>query len=1357
MRKNLLISTVSAFVLLSANSAFSSITEIDWDGLKKSVKTQDETVVLGADIEISQEGTAMEEYASGVVINGDKHTISATESPEGTTSADFRFIYNRTNADTPLVINDLNFKGGHIITSGDTVAFGGAIHNKGTNSKIGKITGNFEGNYAKGDSYVYGGAIYNQGTIGDKNGGIAGNFINNSTLSTGSYARGGAIYNNGASSNIGNITGKFEGNNVSGEYAYGGAIYNEGKIGDIGSNYEGNYAIANSSARGGAIYNSGNGTIGNENGGIKGNFNNNKVQSGTSFARGGAIFNQGIIGNKNGKIEGNFISNNAQSTSSTAFGGAIYNEGENAKIASIEGNFEDNKVKGGLLARGGAIYNLGGTIGNEQSGIKGYFKNNNAQSVNSSVYGGAIYNEGTQAYIGNIEGDFEANSAQGHSYAYGGAIYNQGTIGSEKSAIVGNFINNSALSADSYAKGGALYNHGTNSNIGNIAGKFEGNNVSGEYAYGGAIYNEGKIGDIDGYYEGNYATSNLAARGGAIYNGNGTIGNENGTIKGYFKNNNAQSTNSSVYGGAIYNESTTAKISNIEGDFEANSAQGYSYAYGGAIYNQGTIGNENGTIKGNFINNKVQSSNLNARGGAIYNEGTDAKIVNIDGYFDGNSAQGYSSAYGGAIYNQGTIGNEKGSFTGNFINNNAQSIDSHARGGAIYNMGTIHLVNLSFYDNYVSGNAQSRGGAIYNEGELTITADNGISEFKGNKVKTGNAAEKAEALFIKGDYSDNITTVTLNAVNNGLIKFDDAIHALTNQKQILEAWYGNDSVTVKSDDAGGYYLNNKDTGDNYGHIIKEGDTYLNPDAGIFTIAEDKLAEELSSHSEDKGYQIVQDGDNYTIRGTQESDDPLYYEFIKKVEDGYTIESGHVVKFGFNGGLLLTGDATSKIEFNNEIRNLKITSSAANVEVSEGSFLNFENALELNGGKFTIKDLGAENLHFSGLALNDGTLNLNSVTVDLAELSMGRITADEAVEGKAKINVNGLLLTTDGQEGDNVILFADENLKGSVNNNIAEATAPVYTYSVRYDPATGNFIFTRGFPIEEGNYELYNPGTFVPDIFSESSLNMQNAALLQVTDQPLDYTKGRVWAMPFYSDDTIEYKDFYDVDSKNYGVIAGIDSKPYGEDTKYVYTIFGAYNDGENKFEGIKVDSQSWLAGLKVSAYNPNGLYGDAIVNIAKHDMDADTYFGNDSYDTIGYGAALKGGYKHNFENKVSLDTSALLNWQQVQGKDFTSASGLAMETDDYSRLSLTPQIKVGYQLENIKPYALARYHFVLNEDGSSVAAGVDLPEVESKGYAEYGIGFETTTNPVHNGFAHILRHTAGRDGWSITAGYTYNF
>lgn len=320
-------------------------------------------------------------------------------------------------------------------------------------------------------------------------------------------------------------------------------------------------------------------------------------------------------------------------------------------------------------------------------------------------------------------------------------------------------------------------NNTKNNNV-NITAEFIKNSVvtnsSSISSMGGAIYNSGSINKISGNFLENYTKAVGGSLGGAIYN-EGTASN----IVGDFINNYVTSSGGSMtVGGAIYNKNI---IRNISGDFIGNYSSSNSsyYVSGGAIYNENTINN----IIGNFIGNCTTSaySLVNSSdGGAISNK---SKIDNLEGVFISNYSTASStkgSAYGGAIYNEGTINRLTGDFIGNYAKKST-NINSdtpyYAKGGAIYNLNTngINIVNSKFIGNNASvatGEAYAEGGAIYTHGNITISADNGNSEFSGNYISTdGGTTKDYQAIYVGSDSA----TLALQAYNNGAIIFDDKI------------------------------------------------------------------------------------------------------------------------------------------------------------------------------------------------------------------------------------------------------------------------------------------------------------------------------------------------------------------------------------------------------------------------------------------------------------------------------------------------------------------------------------------------------------------------------------------------------
>ena len=397
--------------------------------------------------------------------------------------------------------------------------------------------------------------------------------------------------------------------------------------------------------------------------------------------------------NKNLTIKGNGDRKNVILDAEKNSG--IFGMGNNVNVTLINITFINGRAYGGAILNTYANTNL--TI------INCSFINNTAPSN----YGGAIASTGHNLRVENcfFMNNIATNSATGNFS--GGAIRSSGN---NLTVINSTFINNTANG------GGAIYDMGHNFTL--IGSSFTNNTAEGR---GGALYLYDRTNTTieNCYFNGNTA-GNV---GGAIYR----IHRQNVTIINCtFENNTA--TNSSLGGGAIYNEGNYSSI--INSTFTGNSG-----GYGGAILNHGS----DLTIKNSiFTNNSAVNS-----GGAIYSSNytsytiaSDFQVINCT--FTGNNAR-----YGGAIYN---VGRSTKILDSNFIGNTAV-----VRGGAVYNS---YILNLSS-SNFTNNKAET-GGGIYNYRYLSVSGN----------IITGNSADLGNMIYNDGEMG----ILKLTFLNNSTIK-----------------------------------------------------------------------------------------------------------------------------------------------------------------------------------------------------------------------------------------------------------------------------------------------------------------------------------------------------------------------------------------------------------------------------------------------------------------------------------------------------------------------------------------------------------------------------------------------------------
>ena len=1064
-----------------------------------------------------------------------------------------------------------------------------------------------------------------------------------------------------------------------------------------------------------------------------------------------------------------YINQPRTSTTANVIGGVVYNNGANAKLGDIISDFVGNYTSttgNKKYAYGGVIYNSG-TIGD----ITGDFIGNYANSEKSYANGGVIYNSAT---IGDITGDFIGNSTTAGTYVQGGAIFVNG--GRTIASITGNFTGNT-ITAGTYAQGGAIRNNGyTNIVKGNftnngaettddsayggaiyigkassyyvytgiIEGDFIGNYANSEKsdAYGGAIYNEaGTIDNIKGNFSNNTITAGGNGRGGAIHN-SGTI---NGDIIGDFINNSISglSATSQVRGGAISNSGT---MQNIEGNFNNNKLTSYYVAFGGAIYNDSIIENINAnfyhnstyvngnntraaaiyntntinSIKGDFVENSISSTGW-ARGGAIYSSNY---IGSLDGNFTGNLATADKFAEGGAIYNKGTIGDIKSNFTNNTI-----TAGTYASGGAICNTGTIGNITGDFINNYATTTSNSYlalGGAIYhsgNENNLNLVADNRKMAFSGNytqdyrgkinnavfvRTNSGTAIKDENDITIGYTYKYTTPKVTLNATNNGKVVLNDNIDG--------------------------------------GEVL---------------------------------FEDIYDGTYHSQR----------------------LERKHQYD------LAITGDKTGVVNINNDILNANITHENVTTNVSDWAYLSHAkgegiNSLTMNSGVLNIQHLTTEPLVLNQLNLKGGIINIARVDVDLENAKMGRIIADKYSSGKGIINVNSLNLLNSTERNKTQILFADKEIQSNVryNGESVLAYSPIYKYDVSYDELSdgGHFTFVRhGVGSKSGDF---NPAVLATPVatqaagqvtinqtfqyafqHADSFMNapvMERNAMIHGNEIALgdtqvamstdfnynlghidiDHMNKGIWVKPYTSFDRTDLKHGPKVDSVSYGTLVGGDTefRKLKHGWANVGTAYVGYFGSHLDYAGDSTTINGGLIGLTETFYK-NYFFTAITATVGGGAAENHTMYGKEDVGMMMAGIASKTGYNFEFkEGKFIIQPLLSLSYSMVKAFDYTNAAGVKINSDPMHTIQINPTLRViGNLKDGWQPYAQVGMVWNLMNETNVTANGIDLPNMHTKPYVEYGVGIQRCWKDRFSGFGQVMMRNGGRTGVALTAGFRW--
>ncbi|MBR6098769.1 hypothetical protein IKP85_03400, partial [bacterium] len=740
------------------------------------------------------------------------------------------YLYDRSGAGVKnkgsITSINADFIGNNgVASTGAGTLRGGALSNSGT---IGTVTGNFINNAYSNVSYgtSVGAAIFNNtGSITS----ISGDFVANRVQN-----HGGAIYNS-AGGSIGSISGRFIKNYAGNGYAKGGAIFSAGSLNSIDAYFDSNYA----KSLGGALY------IGAESDGS--NITVNSINGdfvANSSERGGAIYNSAASGATVtiNSVTGNYINNSV-----TNSGGAIYNNSNSADAITMnlvantnDMTFYNNRILDSTtseLKSYNDIYNskslinlnanTGKTIrfGGNVSGASGKLVLNNDSTIKGGTYlfGGKI--SGNELYMHNdatvklgaveqgldwlsltdeqrngafdsdvIKAGIDAGTINPSDVSYGSLNLtsltndnNGGTIDAQNGHIDSNSIGTVTLGSDlsykidvsladlaaDYISASTLTETDNNIVIDNIRIITDGigrarltNNrlmdnvvlsdalINADYitSDSGARYKIGTqkvtTGSIGLYLTAGYYRLADAVRSNAL--------SRTYTIPADYLDTNNQELVDRDLGvmGGTYGETSDNASLIIDGGSNKYGINGYDAGtathYSGIIVQDGQnlTAKNLGSMSGSSVVNSVTGFE-SENGGFINNSGTTTITNSV---FSGNNA----TANGGVIYNNAganVILNGTNTFTGNTANSAANDI---------YNLGTIEL-SASSTTNIGSGISGSNGSVVMGSG--SVLNANGI--ISGNTISMDNSTVNVGSgkLTLTG-LTNTANGGTLNTQNN---------------------------------------------------------------------------------------------------------------------------------------------------------------------------------------------------------------------------------------------------------------------------------------------------------------------------------------------------------------------------------------------------------------------------------------------------------------------------------------------------------------------------------------------------------------------------------------------------------------
>lgn len=866
-----------------------------------------------------------------------------------------------------------------------------------------------------------------------------------------------------------------------------------------------------------------------------------------------------------------------------------------------------------------------------------------------------------------------------------------------------------------------------------VALSFDNNTYTNSYSslnepLGAAIFvHESTISSIDNsiFINNNLTSSSttIAPHGGAV-----TILDSNvSDIKNSKFINNVISSNLSTYdgtaagGGALSlgAEKTTnigTRIKNIDTVlFEKNKVIGGSNPIGGAliINNLSSIANlVNSTFDGNSVyTNASAVSSSSAQGGAISILG---ELVNIkNSIFKNNTSESvYSYSVAGALNYQALLGNLKLIESSDFINNSSISGSSFSFGGAIASMKSIDIIKDSnFKQNSTKAFSVSSGGAIYSAGTINSISNTNFSQNKALST-TQNAYGGAIAC------SESIKEITNSAFNANIAQgysttYGGAIYNTGARANIVlldnTHFEKNSAISTDGTAAGGAIFNTASIGK-----IRNSDFIGNKVEG----KTNAMGGAIYSNKN-----LLLEADNYTSKFSENTikigNDEVNNNAIHISNSELTLKTINHGAFlfddslsGTNYNLVLTGDGTGNLVFNNKIAGAtNISAKDTTINLAKGIY-----------GQGVISSI-------PNLTLDNSTLNIANNYLETVEVKNYTAQNNSFLHidvSPDKMLADKMIINGDVKGVTKLIVYADSNTdirnKGSIvfaeSSNDTTGTARSFEiFRVYTSPYLYDIVYNENNTDKEWKWQMSDidnpykkqsyPIIVAPEIMAyhavipaaiEQTRSMVSNVRNKVAANKLYSTNCRglcdeayngiplhnAWVNPIYFNSNIN--DEVEMESNIYGLEAGFDIQ---HNLNHKLGIFASYRQGDYDINGdgkkyfspieSQLDIDSYIGGLYYR-YDYNSWWTFATIYGGSQKVEIKTDDGIMA-DTNGtqIGGGLELGKLFSLDNKLTLEPSLGMFYTQI---DFDDTQDRFGKTARYDTISQT-EIEAGIKLEKI--------------------------------------------------------------------------
>lgn len=203
-------------------------------------------------------------------------------------------------------------------------------------------------------------------------------------------------------------------------------------------------------------------------------------------------------------------------------------------------------------------------------------------------------------------------------------------------------------------------------------------------------------------------------------------------------------------------------------------------------------------------------------------------------------------------------------------------------------------------------------------------------------------------------------------------------------------------------------------------------------------------------------------------------------------------------------------------------------------------------------------------------------------------------------------------------------------------------------------------------------------------------------------------------------------------------------------------LFGGYIGGDQENNFINITENGGYVGL-YTGYNIQKFNLSFAANAGALYNSVETEYGFDEFANMWAGVAMNATFNIALDDSFTIQPGVYAGYTWIGSADYMSMSGDMIANANYNMFEVAPEIRaIKHVGRGWFGYLNFKYAFMMGNPGDVWANGTIYEELETRDYAEYGIGIEKSIDRF-NIALQLNRRDGGRTGWNGSVNLKYIF